>query len=146
MSTDQFDLRRFIEAQRGDYERALDEIKSGRKRSHWMWYIFPQFEGLGHSPTARRYSIKSLAEARAYLAHPIPGQRLRECVEALLGLEGPTAHEIFGSPDDLKLRSCATLFAEVSPENSAFHRLLAKYSHGEADTETLRLLSEREAK
>ena len=141
MSTDEFDLGRFAEAQRGDYERALHEIKSGRKRSHWMWYIFPQLEGLGRSPTARHYSIKSLAEARAYLAHPILGPRLRECVEALLGVEGRTAHEIFGSPDDLKLRSCATLFSEVSPPDSAFHRLLAKYFHGEADTETLRLLS-----
>jgi uncharacterized protein (DUF1810 family) len=106
-----------------------------------MWYIFPQFKGLGHSPTARRYSIKSLAEARAYLGHPILGPRLRECVEALLGLEGRTAHEIFGSPDDLKLRSCATLFAEVSSANSPFHRLLAKYFEGQPDRQTLRLLS-----
>jgi uncharacterized protein (DUF1810 family) len=143
MSIDDFDFARFVEAQRGDYAGALDEIKSGRKQSHWMWYIFPQLEGLGHSPTARRYSIKSLAEARAYLAHPILGERLRECVEALLGIEGQTAHEIFGSPDDLKLRSCATLFAEVSPPASLFQRLLAKYFEGQPDRQTLRLLGQR---
>lgn len=140
---DPFDLARFVEAQEGDYDRALGELKSGRKRSHWMWYIFPQLDGLGHSSMARRYSIKSLAEARAYLAHPILGPRLRECVEVLLGLEDDTAHDIFGSPDDLKLRSCATLFAEVSLGNSAFHRLLAKYFDGVPDHASLRLLSQR---
>ena len=136
-----FDLRRFVQAQQGEYERALAEIKSGRKRSHWMWYIFPQLDGLGHSSMARRYSVKTLAEARSYLAHSILGPRLQECVEVLLGLEGHTAHEVFGSPDDLKLRSCATLFAEVSPADSVFHRLLTKYFQGEADKQTLRLLS-----
>lgn len=141
MGNQPFDLERFVQAQRGDYERVFAELKSGRKRSHWMWYIFPQLEGLGHSSMARRYAIKSLAEARAYLAHPVLGRRLQECVEVLLGLEGHTAHYIFGSPDDLKLRSCATLFAEVSPSDSVFHRLLTKYFQGRPDQQTLQLLT-----
>ena len=141
---DPFDLERFVQAQRGDYERALAELKSGRKRSHWMWYIFPQLDGLGQSSMSRRYSIKNPAEARAYLTHPLLGPRLHECADVLLGLEDHTAHEIFGSPDDLKLRSCATLFAELSPSDSVFHRLLTKYFQGEPDCQTLRLLSERE--
>jgi len=141
---DPCDLQRFVEAQRADYERALAEIKSGRKRSHWMWYIFPQLDGLGHSSMARRYSIKSRGEARAYLAHPVLGQRLEQCVEVLLQLEGHTAHDIFGSPDDLKLRSCATLFAEVSPSDSPFHRVLTRYFQGDPDHQTLRLLTGRE--
>jgi uncharacterized protein (DUF1810 family) len=139
---DPFDLERFVQAQRHDYERALGEIKSGRKRSHWMWYIFPQLDGLGHSPMARRYAVHSLAEARAYLAHPVLGPRLQECAEVLLGLEDHTAHDIFGSPDDLKLRSCATLFAEVSRPGSVFHRLLTRYFHGQGDHGTYRLLDD----
>ncbi|HEY8504495.1 MAG TPA: DUF1810 domain-containing protein [Gemmataceae bacterium] len=137
---DPYDLGRFVEAQAGVYERALAEIKSGRKRSHWMWFIFPQVEGLGFSATSRRYAIRSLAEAEAYLAYPVLGPRLVECAEAALGVEGRSASEIFGSPDDLKLRSCATLFACVSPEGSVFHRLLEKFYHGERDEKTLRLL------
>src|SRR5512142_2560299 len=113
---DPHDLKRFLLAQEDDYKIALSEIKSGRKRSHWIWYIFPQYEGLGFSATSRRYSIKSLAEAKAYLKHPLLGQRLTECVEAALSVEGKSAYEIFGSPDDMKLRSCATLFAHVSSE------------------------------
>lgn len=126
LEIDSYDLSRFVKAQEGDYERALSEIRSGRKRSHWMWYIFPQFEGLGFSPTSRRYAIKSPQEARAYLSHPVLGPRLVECAEAVLGVEGRSANQIFGSPDDLKLRSCATLFAQISPEESVFHRLLDK--------------------
>jgi uncharacterized protein (DUF1810 family) len=137
---DPHDLNRFVQAQEGVYERALAEIKGGRKRSHWMWYIFPQFDGLGFSPTARLYAIKSLAEAEAYLRHPVLGPRLKECAEAALGVQGRTAHEIFGSPDDMKLRSCATLFARVSPPGSAFARLLDKYYQGEPDGKTLALL------
>ena len=137
--SDPHQLMRFIEAQEESYDRALAEIRSGRKRSHWMWYIFPQYEGLGFSATSRRYAIKNLAEAEAYLAHPVLGPRLRECVDALLQLEGRTASEIFGSPDDMKLRSCATLFAGVSPENSPFDQLLQQYFEGLPDTETLRL-------
>ena len=137
---DAYDLGRFVRAQEADYERALSEIKSGRKRSHWMWYIFPQLDGLGFSVTAKRYSIKNLAEATAYLEHPILGPRLLECAEAVLSVEGRSAAEIFGSPDDLKLRSCATLFAGVSPAGSVFDRLLVKYYRGERDRKTLQLL------
>ncbi len=139
-ATDPHDLSRFVQAQQGDYAQALAEIRSGRKRSHWMWYVFPQFEGLGSSSTSRRYSIKSLAEATAYLNHPLLGPRLTECAEAALGVEGRSASEIFGSPDDMKLRSCATLFASISPAGSAFGRLLEKYFHGERDDKTLSLL------
>jgi uncharacterized protein (DUF1810 family) len=137
---DSFDLDRFVRAQEDDYKQALVEIKSGRKRSHWMWYIFPQIDGLAFSSTSKRYSIKSIEEAKAYLAHPILGPRLLECTEAVLGVEGRSAAEIFGSPDDLKLRSCATLFACVSPPGSVFDRLLSKYFPGGRDDRTLRLL------
>lgn len=139
---DRFDLDRFLQAQDEDYALALGEIKRGRKRSHSMWYIFPQFDGLGVTSTAKHYAIKSIEEARAYLAHPILGGRLRECAEALLQLKGPSAEEIFGFPDVLKLRSCATLFAEVSEPGSLFHRLLDKYYNGEPDVKTLRLLGQ----
>jgi uncharacterized protein (DUF1810 family) len=137
---DPHNLNRFVQAQESDYEQALSEIRSGRKQSHWMWYIFPQFEGLGFSSTSRRYAIKSTAEARAYLSHPILGPRLLECVEAALRVEGRPAYEIFGSPDDMKLKSCATLFASVSPAGSVFDRLLDKYYQGERDDKTLGLL------
>jgi uncharacterized protein (DUF1810 family) len=140
---DRYDLSRFVEAQAGDYARALAEIRSGRKRSHWMWYIFPQFEGLGYSATSQRYAIKSVAEAQAYLAHPTLGPRLRECCDAALGAQGKTALEIFGAPDDMKLRSCATLFANVSPAGSVFDRLLEKYFQGERDDRTLQLMGRR---
>jgi uncharacterized protein (DUF1810 family) len=105
-----------------------------------MWYIFPQFDGLGFSATSRRYAIRSIAEAEAYLRHPVLGARLRECVEAVLGVAGRSAYEIFGSPDESKLRSCATLFAQVSPPGSVFERLLDQYFQGEPDRRTLRLL------
>jgi uncharacterized protein (DUF1810 family) len=137
---DPHDLDRFVEAQEDCYARALAEVRSGRKRSHWMWYVFPQLEGLGSSPTSRRYAIRSLAEAEAYLRHPILGPRLVECSEAALGVEGRSALEVFGSPDDMKLRSCATLFACVSPAGSVFHRLLDRYFQGRRDDRTLRLL------
>jgi uncharacterized protein (DUF1810 family) len=133
------DLTRFVLAQEADYETALSEIRSGRKRSHWMWYIFPQYEGLGSSAMSRRYAIRSRAEAEAYLMHPVLGPRLLECAEAAVGREGRSAYEIFGSPDDMKLRSCATLFACVSPPGSVFERLLEKYFGGERDAETLRI-------
>lgn len=137
---DPHDLNRFVQAQEDDYERALSEVKSGRKRSHWMWYIFPQFDGLGFSATSRRYSIKSVAEAKAYLSHPVLGSRLTECAETTLSVEERSAYEIFGSPDDMKLISCATLFAYVSPPGSVFHRLLDKYFQGKYDRKTLGLL------
>ncbi len=137
---DPHNLNRFVRAQADDYERALTEINSGRKRSHWMWYIFPQFAGLGFSSTSRRYAIKSAAVATAYLSHPVLGPRLVECTEAVLGVNGRSASEIFGSPDDMKLRSCATLFAHVSPAGSVFERLLEKYFQGRRDDKTLLLL------
>jgi len=139
-SDDPYDLARFVRAQEKDYERALSEIRSGRKRTHWMWYIFPQIDGLAFSSTSKHYSIKSLAEAKAYLSHPILGPRLLECAEAVVRVEGRSTTEIFGSPDDLKLRSCATLFACVSPRDSVFDRLLQKYYRGGRDGKTLRLL------
>jgi uncharacterized protein (DUF1810 family) len=136
---DPYDLRRFVDAQADAFERALAELQRGQKRTHWMWYIFPQFDGLGFSSTSKRYSIKSIAEAKAYLCHPVLGPRLMECTEAVVRIEGRSACEIFGSPDDVKLRSCATLFACVSPVGSVFDRLLGKYFHGERDGKTLRL-------
>ena len=137
---DPHNLRRFILAQEDDYRQALAEISAGRKRTHWMWYIFPQFAGLGVSPISMEYSIKSLDEARAYLAHPDLGPRLLRCSEALLRVEGRSATEIFGFPDDLKLRSCATLFRCVSPPGSVFDRVIRKYFEGQPDNCTLRLL------
>ena len=141
MADDPYDLARFIEAQRGEYEQALAEIRSGRKRSHWMWYVFPQFTGLGSSPTSAHYAIKSREEAKQYLAHPVLGRRLVECAEAVLQIRDRSAHEIFGSPDDLKLRSSATLFASVSPEGSVFHRIIDKYFDGKRDVRTTELMS-----
>lgn len=138
------DLSRFIEAQRDHYAPALAEIRAGRKCTHWMWYIFPQIAGLGSSVMSRRYAIQDRAEAEAYLNHPLLGARLRECVEAVLAVEGRSAHDIFGAPDNIKLRSCATLFASVSPDESVFHRLLDAYFQGEPDRETLRRLDSME--
>jgi len=140
-SADPYGLNRFVQAQAADYEQALSEIRGGRKRSHWMWYIFPQYQGLGFSSTSRRYAIKSLAEAEAYLSHPVLGPRLLECAEAAIGLEAESAFQVFGSPDDMKLQSSATLFACVSPPGSVFAQLLDKYFRGERDDNTLRLLS-----
>jgi uncharacterized protein (DUF1810 family) len=138
--SDPHDLDRFVHAQKGDYDQALSEIRSGRKRSHWMWYIFPQFAGLGLSTISRTYAIKSVAEAVAYLRHPVLGPRLIECAEAALAVESRSAQEIFGTPDDMKLRSCATLFARVSPSHPVFQRLLDRYFHGQPDEKTLGLL------
>jgi uncharacterized protein (DUF1810 family) len=138
-SEDPYDLGRFLDAQAEDYFRALSELRSGEKRSHWMWYVFPQIAGLGHSPMSRRYSIKSAAEASAYWDHPVLGPRLRECFGAVNEITGRSVNEIFGSPDDLKLRSCATLFESVSGED-IFEQVITKYFDGERDEETLRLL------
>ena len=137
---DPFDLSRFISAQEGIYDRALAELRDGLKRSHWMWYIFPQVEGLGHSPTTRRYSIKSLEEARHYLAHPVLGQRLKESAEAVLAVQGRSAADIFGHPDDWKLQSSMTLFELVSGPESVFGRILDKYYQGKRDTRTLQIV------
>ena len=137
---DPYNLSRFLRAQEDDYRQALSEIKSGQKRSHWMWYIFPQIDGLAFSSTSKHYSIKSVGEAKAYLDHPILGARLLECAEAVGCVEGRSATEIFGSPDDLKLRSCATLFACVSSPGSVFDRLLGDCYRGRRDGKTLELL------
>lgn len=138
---DPYDLKRFVRAQEASYEQALSELERGRKQSHWMWYVFPQLDGLGSSPTAKLYSIKSEDEARAYLEHPVLGPRLAECAGAILAVDGKSATAILGSPDDLKLKSCATLFAHVSPPDSVFQRILDKFYAGERDAATLRLLA-----
>ncbi|HEX9116918.1 MAG TPA: DUF1810 domain-containing protein [Anaerolineae bacterium] len=137
---DPFDLERFVSAQEGVYGGALAELRSGRKRTHWMWFVFPQIDGLGHSPISKHYAIKNLAEARAYLDHPVLGPRLRECADAVLAVRGHSAAELFGYPDDLKLKSSMTLFAQVAERGSAFGRVLEKYFGGEQDANTLRLL------
>lgn len=138
--TDTYNLNRFVQAQEAHYAQALAEIKCGHKQSHWMWYVFPQYEGLGFSPTSKRFAIKSLAEAEAYLDHPVLGSRLREITGAIMGITGRSANDIFGSPDDLKLQSCATLFASISPTGSAFDQLLDRYFKGVRDSKTLLLL------
>jgi uncharacterized protein (DUF1810 family) len=141
MSHDSYNLTRFVQAQGRDYEQALAEIRAGDKRSHWMWYVFPQFKGLGSSQTSMHYAIKSAQEAVAYLAHPLLGPRLMECAASALQVADRSAFEIFGSPDDMKLRSSATLFASVSPEGSVFHRIIDKYFDGTRDVRTIELLS-----
>jgi uncharacterized protein (DUF1810 family) len=124
-----------------NYDDALSEIRAGRKRSHWMWYVFPQLTGLGQSAMSFRYGIRSEEEARAYLDHPILGRRLHDCAEAILSIEGRSARDILGSPDDLKLKSSATLFAHVSPPGSLFERILDKYYSSERDSKTLALVA-----
>lgn len=133
-------LERFVEAQEPVYARALAELKAGKKQTHWMWFIFPQIAGLGHSSMAQLYAIKSLQEARDYLAHPILGRRLRECCQAVMEVEGKTAFAIFGAPDDLKFRSSLTLFALAAPDEALFHDLLEKYYGGERDPLSLQKL------
>ena len=133
-------LERFIKAQNGSYEKAFTEVSNGRKRSHWMWYIFPQVAGLGFSETSRYYAIKNLDEARAYLHHPVLGPRLIEICRALLELDSNNAGDIFGSPDDMKLRSSMTLFAEVENTDKVFILVLDKFFKGLEDDKTLHLL------
>lgn len=134
------DLKRFLDAQENDYERALAEIRRGRKQSHWMWYIFPQIAGLGYSPTSKLYAIKDIAEAELYLAHPVLGARLVEISDALLEIEGKTANQIFGSPDDVKLKSSMTLFGSLENAHPVFRQVLDKYFHGAKDRKTLELI------
>jgi len=143
---DPFGLNRFISAQDEVYDRVLTELKSGTKRTHWMWFIFPQIDGLGHSPTTEYYAIKSIDEARKYLNHPILGLRLIECTEAVLAITGRSASEIFGYPDDFKLKSSMTLFSFVSGPASLFVRVLDKYFQGEHDIKTLQLLEKLKIK
>jgi uncharacterized protein (DUF1810 family) len=143
-SADSFELSRFVEAQRATYGHAVEELKAGQKRSHWMWFIFPQVAGLGSSSMAKRYAIGSRAEAEAYLEHPLLGARLQTCVDALLGVEGRSAEQIMGNPDYLKLQSSITLFAKISPTKSRYERLLQKYYGGRRCQKTLDFLSRDE--
>jgi uncharacterized protein (DUF1810 family) len=135
-----FDLQRFLDAQAPVYERVRQELREGRKQTHWMWFIFPQMAGLGSSAMARRYAIASLAEAEAYLSHPVLGSRLTECVQLVNAVEGRTAEEILGHPDDWKLRSCLTLFLQVAPEHKVFKGALDKYYGGAFDLKTLEII------
>lgn len=137
------DLKRFLDAQEEDFEIALSEIQNGRKRSHWMWYIFPQIDGLGFSYTSKLYAIKDISEAGDYLQHPVLGKRLIEISEALLEIEDKTAHQIFGDPDDLKLKSSMTLFASLNETNPVFQKVLDKYYDGAKDERTLELIGEK---
>jgi uncharacterized protein (DUF1810 family) len=137
MSDDPFQLQRFIQAQERVYPQVCDELSGGKKRSHWMWFIFPQIRGLGSSETAQRYAISSLKEAEAYLAHPILGARVRECTELVVGVENRTATQIFGYPDDLKFKSSMTLFSRATAENQIYVQAIDKYFGGEADSLTL---------
>jgi uncharacterized protein (DUF1810 family) len=134
---DRFDLQRFVEAQAGVYEQACAELRAGRKRSHWMWFVFPQIRGLGSSPMAVRFAISGLEEARAYLEHAVLGARLRECTGVVLGVTGNTASEIFGYPDDLKFHSSMTLFAEAQEGAGVFGEALERYFGGEMERGTL---------
>ena len=137
---DPFDLERFVRAQDPVLPEVRRELREGRKRTHWMWFIFPQLRGLGRSAMAHHYGIGSLQEARAYLAHPLLGPRLLECTRLANTAPGRSAHAIFGSPDDLKFRSSLTLFAEAAPEEPQFREALARYFDGEPDPATLRIL------
>ena len=134
------DLQRFTKAQKEDFNLALEEIRRGRKRSHWMWYIFPQIAGLGMSSTAQYYAITDLQEAKKYMADNVLGGRLLEISGALLDLETDDAHEVFGYPDDMKLRSSMTLFEAAAPEQEVFRKVLDKYFGGKRDERTLQLL------
>ena len=138
---DRSDLQRFVAAQHPVYPMVLSELSAGRKRSHWMWFIFPQISGLGHSATAQAFAVSSLAEAVAYLAHPTLGPRLRECAALVAGIEGRSIDEIFGHPDDLKFHSSMTLFARAAPGERIFATCLDKYFEGHADPQTLERLS-----
>lgn len=141
MDSDPFDLARFVEAQDPVFARAWSELGAGRKETHWMWFVFPQLGGLGRSDMAKRYGIRSLDEARAYLRHPILGERLRDCTRLLLALPGGTsANDVFAYPDDLKFHSSMTLFACACNDGSPFHDALAKFFGGEDDAATVTLL------
>lgn len=136
-----FDLQRFVDAQARVYHTVLEELRDGRKRSHWIWFVFPQIAGLGSSPTAAKYAISSLDEARAYLAHPVLGPRLRECAQLVTRVQGRSVAQIFGSPDDLKVRSSMTLFARATSDNDDFVEVLEKYYDGAEDPLTVAQLS-----
>jgi uncharacterized protein (DUF1810 family) len=139
-SDDPFDLQRFIDAQNPIYADVCDELRRGRKTSHWMWFIFPQIQGLGHSPMATKFAISSLEEAKAYLRHSVLRDRLLECTELVNQVQGRSIHQIFGYPDDMKFRSSMTLFAQADPGVTAFSNAIAKYFGGKSDRATLDLL------
>ena len=141
MTNDGYDLQRFVDAQKTVYERVRRELRAGSKESHWIWFIFPQIAGLGRSPTSILYAISSLDEAKAYLAHPVLGPRLRECAELALDAEGRTAREIFGPVDEMKFRSSMTLFANAAPDQPLFSQCLEKHFGGRPDPATLKKLS-----
>ncbi|MBW0013021.1 DUF1810 domain-containing protein [Mycobacterium sp.] len=143
-ASDPFDLKRFVDAQDRVYDDVVDELRAGRKRSHWMWFVFPQLRGLGSSPMADRYGIASVDEARAYLRHDLLGPRLRECTRLVNEVQGRSAKQIFGSPDDLKLRSSMTLFARAAEDNADFVALLDTYYGGEEDPVTAARLARRD--
>jgi uncharacterized protein (DUF1810 family) len=136
-------LKRFLDAQQADYETALAEIKNGRKQSHWMWYIFPQMQGLGSTETSKFFAIKSIEEAQEFLEHPVLGSRLLEISNALLNLKENNATAIFGSPDDMKLRSSMTLFAEADHAEQVFQKVLDKFFNGKRDNKTLQIINNR---
>jgi uncharacterized protein (DUF1810 family) len=137
---DLYDLQRFVDAQNPVYSQVCDELRQGRKRSHWMWFVFPQLEGLGASAMAQRYALASLDEAQAYLRHPILGPRLRETTQLVNLVEGRSIEDIFGYPDNLKFRSSVSLFARAANDNDVFLEALRKYFGGEADPRTLELI------
>jgi len=139
---DQFDLQRFGDAQERVYGTVLAELRNGAKRSHWIWFVFPQLRGLGHSPTAQHYGISSVDEARAYLAHDVLGPRLRECTRLVLAIDGRSADDIFGWPDNLKVRSSMTLFARATDDNAEFRAVLDKFYDGEDDPATVERISQ----
>ena len=142
--SDPHNLQRFVDAQKGVYESACAELSAARKRGHWMWFIFPQLKELGRSATAQFYGISGREEAQAYLDHPILGQRLRHCTQLLLALQGHSIHDILGSPDDLKFRSCMTLFAHITEDNQAFVDAITEYYAGKFDDRTLELLNRKQ--
>jgi uncharacterized protein (DUF1810 family) len=143
MNPDRFNLRRFIAAQDPVIQDVLNELRAGQKASHWMWFVFPQIQGLGSSSMAQRYALSSWEEGRAYHEHSVLGARLRECTRLVLDVEGRRIEQIFGYPDDLKFRSCMTLFAEVAPEEPTYREALQRYFAGEPDPRTRAILNER---
>lgn len=141
-ANDPYNLVRFVEAQDPVYQDVVRELSAGRKRTHWIWFIFPQIDGLGHSTMARRYAIKNLGEARAYLNHPILGKRLLDCAQLVGAIEGRSISEIFGFPDDLKFRSSMTLFSQGGDEKKVFEALISKYFAGHHDERTIEILNQ----
>lgn len=144
--TDTFDLSRFVDAQATAYSTALAELRAGHKRTHWIWFVFPQLKGLGRSTTADHYGLSGLEEARAYLAHPLLGERLREATTAMLVHESQSASVVLGELDAMKFRSCMTLFSRVEPSESLFGAALERFFNGEADARTLELLKSRKTR